>query len=114
VTHTIESHEFAARDFIGGDAALDFINTVTGRDQQPRDWLDSYARLLARRPAPSGARELSTVVLLFNGFNNSRARLASCCCDPPNLPMPWLWPAYTCTRGRSRIANSFPTNTSIT
>ena len=44
--YTIESHEFAARDFIGGDAALDFVNTVTGRDQEPRDWLDSYARLL--------------------------------------------------------------------
>jgi predicted RNA-binding Zn ribbon-like protein len=46
VAYTIESHEFAARDFIGGDAALDFVNTVTGRDQEPRDWLDSYARLL--------------------------------------------------------------------
>jgi predicted RNA-binding Zn ribbon-like protein len=46
VAFAIESHEFAARDFIGGDAALDFINTVTGRDQSPRDWLDSYARLL--------------------------------------------------------------------
>jgi predicted RNA-binding Zn ribbon-like protein len=46
VPFTIESHEFAARDFIGGDAALDFINTVTGRDESPRDWLDSYARLL--------------------------------------------------------------------
>ena len=41
-----ESHQFAARDFVGGDAALDFINTVSGRDQTPRDWLDSYARLL--------------------------------------------------------------------
>jgi len=43
---TIESHRFATRDIIGGDAALDFINTVTGRDQAPRDWLDSYTRLL--------------------------------------------------------------------
>ena len=43
---TIESHQFATRDIIGGDAALDFINTVTGRDQLPRDWLDSYTRLL--------------------------------------------------------------------
>jgi predicted RNA-binding Zn ribbon-like protein len=42
----IESHRFATRDIIGGDAALDFINTVTGRDQLPRDWLDSYMRLL--------------------------------------------------------------------
>jgi predicted RNA-binding Zn ribbon-like protein len=46
VSFAIEPHQFAARDFIGGDAALDFVNTVTGRDQQPRDWLDGYARLL--------------------------------------------------------------------
>src|SRR4051794_18243423 len=43
---TLESHRFATRDIIGGDAALDFINNVTGRDQVPRDWLDSYTRLL--------------------------------------------------------------------
>lgn len=43
---TVEPHRFVVRDFIGGDAALDFVNTVTGRDQAPRDWLDSYARLL--------------------------------------------------------------------
>lgn len=46
MSYSIESHEFAARDFIGGDAALDFVNTVSGRDQSPRDWIDSYARLL--------------------------------------------------------------------
>jgi predicted RNA-binding Zn ribbon-like protein len=43
---TVISHDFAARDFIAGDAALDFVNTVNGRDQSPSDWLDSYARLL--------------------------------------------------------------------
>ena len=42
----IESHHFTASDFIAGEAALDFVNTMTGRDEQPRDWLDSYARLL--------------------------------------------------------------------
>ena len=42
----IEAHRFVAADFIAGDAALDFVNTVTGRDDSPRDWLDSYARLL--------------------------------------------------------------------
>lgn len=46
MSYSVESHEFAARDFIGGDAALDFVNTVSGRDQSPRDWIDSYARLL--------------------------------------------------------------------
>ena len=33
----IESHRFVPRDFIGGDAALDFINTVTGRDRTSAD-----------------------------------------------------------------------------
>jgi predicted RNA-binding Zn ribbon-like protein len=42
----VESHRFSKGDLISGDAALDFINTVTGRDQLPRDWLDSYTRLL--------------------------------------------------------------------
>lgn len=42
----IESHHFTAADFIAGEAALDFVNTMTGRDVRPRDWLDSYARLL--------------------------------------------------------------------
>jgi predicted RNA-binding Zn ribbon-like protein len=42
----IEPHHFTAADFIAGEAALDFINTVTGRDAEPRDWLDSYERLL--------------------------------------------------------------------
>ena len=42
----LESRQFSMGDLIGGDAALDFINTVTGRDQSPRDWLDSYTRLL--------------------------------------------------------------------
>jgi predicted RNA-binding Zn ribbon-like protein len=42
----IESHQFRSRDAIAGDPALDFVNTVTGRDQSPRDWLDSYISLL--------------------------------------------------------------------
>jgi predicted RNA-binding Zn ribbon-like protein len=42
----VEAHHFSADDIIGGDAALDFVNTVTGRDESPRDWLDSYERLL--------------------------------------------------------------------
>ena len=42
----IEPHTFSARDIVGGDPSLDFVNTVTGRDQSPRDWLDSYERLI--------------------------------------------------------------------
>ena len=36
----IPLHRFTERDFVGGDAALDFVNTVAGRDQAPRDRLD--------------------------------------------------------------------------
>lgn len=43
----IEAHVFAERDLVGGDAALDFVNTVNGRDvQAARDWLDGYPRLI--------------------------------------------------------------------
>ena len=43
----IENHRFSEQDFVGGDAALDFINTVAGRDRSsPRDRIDSYERLL--------------------------------------------------------------------
>jgi len=42
----IESHAFEDDDFVGGDAAIDFVNTVTARDADPRDWLDGYPRLL--------------------------------------------------------------------
>lgn len=42
----VESHAFAGKDFVGGDPVLDFVNTVTGRDRTPRDWLDGYGRFL--------------------------------------------------------------------
>lgn len=42
----IRNHVFSGRDMIAGDPALDFINTVGGRDQIPRDRLDEFARLL--------------------------------------------------------------------
>ncbi|WP_244097281.1 CGNR zinc finger domain-containing protein [Burkholderia ambifaria] len=43
----MEAHTFVARDFIGGHAVLDFVNTVTGRDDTPRDWLPDYDAYLA-------------------------------------------------------------------
>jgi predicted RNA-binding Zn ribbon-like protein len=47
ISPVIEAHAFAAKNFVGGDAALDFVNTVNGRDaESPRDWLDGYPRLL--------------------------------------------------------------------
>ncbi|NUT33309.1 MAG: CGNR zinc finger domain-containing protein [Hamadaea sp.] len=42
----IRAHTFQPRDFVGGHLVLDFVNTVTGWDAQPVDWLDGYARLL--------------------------------------------------------------------
>jgi predicted RNA-binding Zn ribbon-like protein len=43
----IENHRFSDRDFIAGEASLDFINTLAGRDRsEPRDRLDGYERLL--------------------------------------------------------------------
>lgn len=42
----LERHDFRDRDLVGGDPALDLINTVTARDTEPRDWLDDYPALL--------------------------------------------------------------------
>jgi predicted RNA-binding Zn ribbon-like protein len=39
-------HQFAAHDFIAGDAALDFVNTVNGRDRSPCDWIETYSGLV--------------------------------------------------------------------
>ena len=46
LTVSVVSHKFIDADFIGGHPVLDFINTVTGRDELPQDWLDSYAKLI--------------------------------------------------------------------
>ncbi|MXN77294.1 hypothetical protein GR157_21450 [Burkholderia sp. 4701] len=43
----MEAHPFDARDYVGGHPVLDFVNTVTGRDQTPRDWLPDYDAYLA-------------------------------------------------------------------
>jgi predicted RNA-binding Zn ribbon-like protein len=40
------AHEFRPKDIIAGNAALDFVNTVTARDTTPQDWLDGYARFI--------------------------------------------------------------------
>lgn len=44
--YPVIEHVFAPKDFVGGDAVLDFVNTVNGRDRDPCDWLDGYPRLL--------------------------------------------------------------------
>lgn len=40
-------HNFQAHDLVGGDLALDFVNTVTARDSEPSDWVDGYGALLS-------------------------------------------------------------------
>lgn len=45
-TLQIESHEFREADLIGGHPAIDFVNTVTGWDVRPRDWILDYAALV--------------------------------------------------------------------
>jgi predicted RNA-binding Zn ribbon-like protein len=42
----VAAHRFGASDLVGGHLALDFANTVNGRDASPADWLDGYPRLL--------------------------------------------------------------------
>lgn len=42
----IEKHSFHSGDLVAGNVALDFINTVTGRDVTPRDWLNGYKSLV--------------------------------------------------------------------
>jgi predicted RNA-binding Zn ribbon-like protein len=39
-------HTFAPHDLVGGDLAVDFVNTVTARDTTPSDWVDDYNALL--------------------------------------------------------------------
>lgn len=39
----IEQHEFCESDLVGGHPAVDFVNTVTGWDVRPRDWVPDYA-----------------------------------------------------------------------
>jgi predicted RNA-binding Zn ribbon-like protein len=42
----LEAHVFGPQDFVGGDPVLDFVNTVTGRNGTPRDWIVDHAALL--------------------------------------------------------------------
>jgi predicted RNA-binding Zn ribbon-like protein len=42
----VQPHTFRAGDLVGGHVVLDLVNTVTARDGDPVDWLDSYLRVL--------------------------------------------------------------------
>jgi predicted RNA-binding Zn ribbon-like protein len=41
-----ERYAFQRSDLVGGHVVLDLVNTVTGRDSRPTDWLENYQRLL--------------------------------------------------------------------
>jgi predicted RNA-binding Zn ribbon-like protein len=42
----VASHSFSSHDLIGGQLALDAVNTATAWDTDPVDWLADYASLL--------------------------------------------------------------------
>ena len=73
----IEHHDFRPADLVGGDHALDFVNTVTARDTEPRDWLDGYDALLrwARQSEHYAARDLDALAKLAAEHPN-KAKLA--------------------------------------
>jgi predicted RNA-binding Zn ribbon-like protein len=58
ITPVLETHMFRDKDFVGGDVVLDFVNTVTGRNGRPRDWIPSFGALAdwaaAARLLPKG------------------------------------------------------------
>lgn len=77
----LEHHQFRDMDLIGGDPALDLVNTVTARDTLPRDWLDDYPALLrwARKAALIPAAELQAPERLAAApAAKSAAALARC------------------------------------
>ena len=42
----VEAHAFGSADLCSGHVVLDFVNTAAGLNRDPRDWLDSFARLV--------------------------------------------------------------------
>jgi predicted RNA-binding Zn ribbon-like protein len=43
---TPERYAFRRSDLVAGHVVLDLVNTVTGRDSRPTDWLETYERVL--------------------------------------------------------------------
>jgi predicted RNA-binding Zn ribbon-like protein len=46
VVDELQQYRFERSDLVGGHVVLDLVNTVTGRDSRPTDWLATYERLL--------------------------------------------------------------------
>jgi predicted RNA-binding Zn ribbon-like protein len=62
-------HTFAAHDLVGGNLAVDFVNTVTARDTTPSDWVDDYNALLrwAGLTAAFTKKDLAKLAALAGG-----------------------------------------------
>lgn len=42
----MERYAFRRSNLVGGHVVLDLVNTVTGRESRPTDWLENYGRVL--------------------------------------------------------------------
>lgn len=64
-----EAHHFNLREFIAGNPSIDFVNTVTGRNGAPRDWLDKPKALLswAAKVDIISDAEAEQLVTLYDG-----------------------------------------------
>jgi predicted RNA-binding Zn ribbon-like protein len=103
----VVAHAFVSKDIVAGDPALDLVNTVTARDAAtPRDWIDSYARLLewaevagvlapvelARLRALAGAspRQAAAELLRAKAFREALHELCSALIAAEATPAPAL------------------------
>lgn len=71
-----EQYSFRRSDLVGGHVVLDFVNTVTGRDSLPTDWLGTYERTLewAALTDAFDARSLNTLASLRTADRRVAAR----------------------------------------
>ena len=72
-----DSSRFRPTDLVGGDVVLDLANTVTGRDANPVDWLDRYARLLEWAPLTGAFDEVVLAELRELSAAEPRAAVAA-------------------------------------
>jgi predicted RNA-binding Zn ribbon-like protein len=71
-----ERYAFRRSDLVGGHVVLDLVNTVTGRDSQPTDWLETYERVLewAALTDTFDARSLNTLAGMRTADRRAAAR----------------------------------------
>jgi predicted RNA-binding Zn ribbon-like protein len=71
-----EQYAFQRSDLVGGHIVLDLVNTVTGRDSRPTDWLETYDRVLewATLTGAFSVESLHTLDLLSSADRRAAAR----------------------------------------